>query len=241
MRLSIRISLRSLVLLALAGSGLLLGESTARAQLPRYAPAYGPPPGYRRAPVYAVPYYGYHTHDGFFMRLNAGFGFMTASETYAGATDTYSGPGVTVGAAFGGVVAPNLIVFGELLATDIQDPDFEVSGVPGSTALNGMDVAMGSIGPGIAYYFMPINLYLSATLTFTRISFSDSTPNHASGDTNAGIGLSLMVGKEWWVGWDWGIGVAGQLHIASMRDHPSGYDARMGATVFSILFSATYN
>jgi hypothetical protein len=236
-----RLLARSLVLLTLAGSASLLVESTAHAQLPRYAPAYGPPPGRHRAPAYAVPYYGLHTHDGFFMRFNAGFGFMSASETYAGATDTYSGGGVTLAAAFGGVVAPNLVIFGELLATTILDPDYRVSGIPGSTALNGTDMSMGSIGPGIAYYFMPINLYLSGTLTFTKISFSDSTPRNASGDTNVGIGLSMMVGKEWWVGWDWGIGVAGRLQIASMRDYPEGYDARMGATVFSILFSATFN
>ena len=57
--------------------------------------------------------------------------------------------------------------------------------------------------------------------------------------TNLGIGLSFMVGKEWWVARDWGIGIAGQIHIATMHD-PS-YNARMRASAFSILFSATYN
>jgi hypothetical protein len=48
-----------------------------------------------------------------------------------------------------------------------------------------------------------------------------------------------MVGKEWWVTPDWGIGIAGQFHIAAMHD-PT-VDAQMRANVFSLLFSATYN
>jgi hypothetical protein len=40
---------------------------------------------------------------------------------------------------------------------------------------------------------------------------------------------------------DWGIGLAGQLHLASMSDNVQGYDTRMTAAAFSLLFSATYN
>ena len=233
---------RSLVLLALAGGVLLLGEPVAFAQQRYYGPAYAPPPGYHRGPAYAAPYYyGFHSHDGFFMRLDVGFGFMSASESFGGYTDTYSGSGVTYGAAFGGVVAPNLIIYGEVLGTTVFDPTYGVNDGNGSVVLSGVDMTMAGIGPGVAYYFEPINLYLSGTLTFNRISFSDSSSNYPYGDTSVGIGLSMMVGKEWWVGRDWGIGLAGQIHLATMKDTPQGYDSRMNAAVFSLLFSATYN
>ena len=231
---------RLLLLLAVASFGLLLGEAAARAQ-PYYGPAYGPPRGYYRAPAYAAPYYyGFHTHDGFFMRFNVGPGFLHASETWGGVTDTYSGMGVTFGAAFGGAVAPNLLIYGEVLGTSVIEPDVTFSdGSPGGP-ING-DMTMGSVGPGVAYYFEPTNLYLSGTLTFTRISFTDNSSD-ATSDTNVGIGLSLMVGKEWWVARDWGLGLAGQMHLATMGDDPApGYHARMNALVFSLLFSATYN
>jgi hypothetical protein len=50
-----------------------------------------------------------------------------------------------------------------------------------------------------------------------------------------------MVGKEWWVTQDWGLGLAGQFQVASMKDHPDGVSTRMTAETFSLLFSATFN
>ncbi len=231
--------LRLSVLLTVIGGSLLLGEAPARAQ-PYYGPAYGPPRGYYRAPAYAPPYYyGGHMHDGFFMRVNLGAGYLHASESYGGITDTFSGAGFAFAAAFGGAVVPNLIIYGEVLGITVPDPD--LSSTDGTNVnLSGVDLTMVGIGPGIAYYFMPINLYLSGTLTFTQMSFSDSYSN-ATSDTNVGIGFSFTVGKEWWVGRDWGLGLAGQLQLASMGDNVGGYSTRMTAEVFSLLFSATYN
>lgn len=231
--------LGSLMFVAVLGGTLMFGESIASAQ-GYYGPAYGPPAPPPQRGYYAAPrsyYYG-HTHDGFFMRLTAGFGYVSASETYGGATDTYSGMGATFGAAFGGSIAPNLILFGEFLGTSVPDPNFELSGPTGYTANFSGDMTLFGFGPGVAYYIEPINLYLSGTLAFSEISISNYD-NNGSLDTNLGFGMSLAVGKEWWVARDWGIGLAGQLHLASMRD--SGADTRMTAAAFSLLFSATFN
>jgi hypothetical protein len=202
-------------------------------------PAYYPPPGYARRPIYAIPP-GYHQHDGFYMRLYTGIGFLSASDTYLGSKETYSGAGVTFGASFGGVIAPNLVLFGEFLGTVVSDPSYEAPGQ--SQTLSGLDATLVGFGPGVAYYLEPINLYFSGTLTFSQFSLSDSQssdPNNNADLTNLGIGTNLMVGREWWVSPDWGIGVAAQLHIASMK--MKDYDSRMTATVLSLLFSATYN
>jgi hypothetical protein len=242
--ISMRIISRSLALVALMGSTLMLGESVASAQ-GYYGPAYGPPAppppqrGYYAAPRQA--YYGYgHSHDGFFLRVTAGLGYVSASETYGGATDTYSGVGATFGAAFGGVIAPNLILFGEFLGTTVTDPHYDISGPNGGSGSMSGDMTLFGIGPGIAYYIEPINLYLSGTLAFSETSFTDNYYG-TSDSTNWGLGASFAVGKEWWVGRDLGIGLAGQIHLASMSDNVQGYDTRLTATAFSLLFSATYN
>ena len=47
-----------------------------------------------------------------------------------------------------------------------------------------------------------------------------------------------LVGKEWWVGTDWGIGVAGQVLIVRASDDFLG---DIGGLGFGVLFSATYN
>lgn len=48
-----------------------------------------------------------------------------------------------------------------------------------------------------------------------------------------------MVGKEWWVSDNWGLGVAANFMVGSMKD--KDYDTRWTGLSTSILFSATYN
>ena len=228
-----RIYSKLLFLLGVASVVALLGESPAFAQRPYY----GPKPAYGPGPAYGS-WYGYHQHDGFYMRITAGIGYLNASESIGGATETYSGVGGTFGAAFGGAIAPNLILYGELLGTSVTNATW--SSTNGAIlTYSGVDVTMFGIGPGIAYYIQPVNVYLSGTLTFTQVSFSDTSTANPIDGTDLGVGLSFTVGKEWWVTPDWGIGIAGQFHAASMND-PS-YDTRMRALALSLLFSATYN
>jgi len=240
-----RPSLRSLFLFVLASGALLLGESTVLAQ-GYYGPAYGPPgpppPSYRPAPRYSAPYYyepaGHN--GGLFIRLTAGLGYLYATESAGGQSVNYSGLGGSAGAALGGVIAPNLILFGEILGTSAWDAEV---GSGGPSYHPGVDVTLLGFGPGIAYYLQPANMYLSATLAFSKLTFSNSNyydPSYGyAEDTNLGVGASFMVGKEWWMGRHLGMGVAGQLHLASMRD--SYYDTRLTATAFSILFSLSFN
>jgi hypothetical protein len=234
-----RIHSKLVFLLGIASAIVLLGESAAFAQRPYYGRGYGPQPGYYPAPAYGS-WYGYHQHDGFFMRVTAGLGYFSASESYGGATYTYSGLGESLSAAFGGTIAPNLILYGELLGTSVSNASLSYGGA--TQPYSGTDVTLFGFGPGLAYYVEPVNLYLSGTLTFTQVSFTDTYSGYPSGDSNLGIGLSFMVGKEWWVTRDWGIGIAGQVHVATMSDTPApGYDTRLRAAALSMLFSATYN
>lgn len=234
--------LRSLFVLLLAGGALLAGESAGLAQ-GYYGPAYGPPPppppSYRPAPRYSAPYYyepaGHN--GGLFVRLTAGLGYLYATESAGGQSVHYSGFGGTASAAIGGVIAPNLILYGEILGTSAWDAE-----VSQDNAYNypGIDVTLFGFGPGIAYYLEPGNVYLSGTLTFSKLSFSDTyDPYGYTEDTDLGIGGAFSVGKEWWVARHLGMGVAGQIHLASMKD--SVRDTRLTATAFSVLFSLSFN
>lgn len=241
--------LRSLFLLVLAGGALLIGEHRASAdeQLAQgyyYGPAYGPPPapppqpGYYRSPRYVTPYYyGGHTHDGLYLRFTAGLGFFTASETQNGDRITFSGVGFTATGALGGAIAPNLILFGEIVGTTVPSADFSSNGAYAGTS--GYDLEMFGFGPGIAYYIEPANMYLSATLAFTKVSFIDTYSGYPDSDTDFGLGVTLMVGKEWWIGPRWGFGIAGMAHLASMHD--PGWDTRLSAASFSCLASLSFD
>ena len=188
----------------------------------------GPPPGH-------------HLHDGFYMRLTMGLAYLSAKYSEAGQDATISGSGMAMAFAFGVSVTPNLVLYGEFLVTVAMDPTLEVAG---TSQHLGFDVNLFGIGPGVAYYLEPLNMYFSGTLAFSQLtasrsSSSSSSSNDSTDVTEMGIGAGFMVGKEWWVSHDWGLGVAGLLHLASMK--MKYVDTRMTATGLSVLFSATYN
>jgi len=60
----------------------------------------------------------------------------------------------------------------------------------------GWDVNIAGVGPGVAYYFMPLNLYLSGTLLLQRASLSESNDSRSSRAlTDVGLAASLMVAR----------------------------------------------
>jgi hypothetical protein len=66
-------------------------------------------------------YYAPPGHNGFFLQVTAGGGFLTATDRVSGGDITYSGFGFTASGAIGGALAPNLILYAEILGTSIVD------------------------------------------------------------------------------------------------------------------------
>jgi hypothetical protein len=221
---------------------------------PSYYPGYYPPPsyyppsGYPPSGYYAPPGYplarplgpppGAHEHDGFYMRLTMGGGYLHASTSQDGMTTSLSGAGLSLNMALGGSVTHNWIVFGEVSVSSASAPVREDTGYPDKT-LDNQTLSLISVGPGVAYYFDSLNLYLSGAVTMSMLTLDRDNSNSSQELTRSGFGASFMVGKEWWVSSDWGVGIAGMLQGASMKD--KYYDQRWSAGSLSVLFSATYN
>ena len=172
--------------------------------------------------------------DGFFMRLSAGGG--TASSKIEDGTDEaeISGTAGDINFAFGGIVAPNLALHGTLYGWSLSDPDLEVNGVTGT--LEG-DVTAAALGAGLTYYLMPANVYFSGSLGIGRLTVDG--PGNFDGDTDRGLMLDVTVGKEWWVGDGWGLGVAGGMTYHSFGD--GDVPENWSGTSFTLRFSATMN
>ena len=85
---------------------------------------------------------------------------------------------------------------------------------------------------------LPANVYLSLTPSFTGLVFDGSQPfvDRAA----SGFGVKLALGKEWWVGDHWGLGIAGSLFLAVNGDQGTGASTW---TSFGggVAFSATFN
>lgn len=172
------------------------------------------------------------THDGFLLRLAPGIGYLSSS--YAPSELTISGGAGVIDVALGGRVADNLILNADLWAASALSPTAKVGAQ--SQKLNDVTLQLTGIGVGLTYYFMPSNVYLAGSVGIAQYSLKIDGLTY---ETNTGWGVNGMVGKEWWVAGDWGVGIAGAVMYASVPDKVDR--GRFGGPVIAALFTATYN
>jgi hypothetical protein len=174
------------------------------------------------------------THDGFLLRLSAGGGWAkTSADTPLGDAEA-SGPAGDGNIAIGGAVAPNLILHGTLWGWAVHEPDVEFGSLSGST--EDVTLNMSAWGVGITYYVMPANLYLSPSVGAAELTLEE---DGVSVSTDTGIALDFTLGKEWWVGDNWGLGVAGAVSLHKVPD--GDIDEDWTGPGFGVRFSATLN
>jgi hypothetical protein len=164
--------------------------------------------------------------DGLLLRLSGGVGYGQSKFDDA----KISGPSGDVNFALGGIVSRNTAVHGTVLGWVISDPDVKVNGTTVGT-ING-DFELTGLGVGITHYFMPSNIYLSPTIGAGRLSIEDD-------HTDIGLVTDLTLGKEWWVGSHWGLGLAGAVGFHSISD--GEVDGSWSAPTLALRFTATMN
>lgn len=175
------------------------------------------------------------THDGFFLRLSAGAGGAKTSEDFANSSLEVSGAAGDVNFAVGGMISPNFAIHGTLFGWSLTDPEVKLTDY-GSGTLNG-DLSMSAVGAGFTYYFMPANLYISPSVGVGTLTLDIDGLDDIESDP--GLALDFTIGKEWWVGNSWGLGVAGAVGYHSIEDKDT-HEKFTGSNV-AIRFTATYN
>lgn len=178
-------------------------------------------------------------HDGFFLRIHYGFGNgLVVEQDYLGSDREFEGLAGVLRLQVGHEIADNLILFGEYGGFVMQKPDMHWQGETVSEA--DAEIAIVDLGIGLTYYFMPINIYLSGSLTLSGNSIDLKGEEEEAG---GGLGVYFAVGKEWWISENWGIGVALFAYYSSTevenKDLDETYD--VSNRVFGIAFTATYN
>ncbi len=184
-------------------------------------------------------------HDsGFFLRLSAGLG---SARTEIDAADVEDDPvGFDVEAsglsgdanfAIGVIVSPNLALHATLLGWAVTEPDFEIGGIDVDS--EDVSMSMSGFGAGLTYYLDPSNVYFSGSIAAATMNLEFHEDNATTSlESDTGVALQGMVGKEWWVGSRWGLGVAVD---ASFHSIPTETDESLKGTNFGVRFSATYN
>lgn len=190
------------------------------------------------AVLIAVPesvYAGDRDHTGgFFLRLSAGVGAASTKIEEDGDDLTLSGEAGDINIAIGGMVSQNLAVHGTLFGWAVTDPDAELNDMEGT--LDG-DLSLGAVGVGITYYLMPANVYFSPSVGFGSLSFDADDFQEVESDM--GVVVDMTIGKEWWVGRNWGLGVAGAVGFHSIPD--KDIDSNWKGANFAVRFTATMN
>jgi len=182
------------------------------------------------------------THDGFFLRLSTGGGGASAKIKDATGSVKLSGFATEGDLAIGGIVGENLALHATMLGWLVQDPDAEVTITgfgTGTGTINGQQ-SFGMLGAGATYYLMPTNVYLTGSVGFGVMSFD---PDQGSkGSTKPGAAFTAGVGKEWWVGDSWGLGLNGNFTYFSAKDDDlTGVSENWAGPSYSLRFSATFN
>ncbi len=179
------------------------------------------------------------THDRFFLRLSGGGGVANTTIDDATGKLHLDGTSGDLNFAIGAIVAPNLALHFTTWGWLLSDPDGELT-IPGvgfgSGTVEG-DVDMTAFGAGLTYYFMPANFYLSGSVGAATLEFDSADLGNF--ETNYGLALDLTVGKEWWVGNSWGLGLNGGFSYHSLPDKE--LDENWAGTGFALRFSATFN
>jgi hypothetical protein len=174
-------------------------------------------------------------HDrGFFLRLSAGAGGASTEIEEEGTELKFSGTSGDYNFALGGVVSPNLAIHGTLSGWTVTDPEVEINGDEFDT--DDVTLSFAMFGAGITYYVHPANIYLSGSVGAGILTLEVDGDEES---TEAGLGLDLTLGKEWWVGNRWGLGVAAGVNIHSVP--AEDIDENFSGTSFGIRFSATMN
>jgi hypothetical protein len=174
------------------------------------------------------------THAGFFLQLDLGGGYMRSELDEPSDLKLDGGAG-EFSVAVGYNVVPNFIVGGQLWGVTVGDADVEVNGAE----ISGDDttVTLSGLGVNLTYYFMPINVYLQATPSITVLS---GERNRVDLETDAGFGLRVAVGKEWWVSDNWAIGLNAQAAFSS-NDDEGALSPSWTSQWYGVAFSATYD
>ena len=164
--------------------------------------------------VFAEPY----VHDGFYMNFKAGLGYMDlqSDKTDYSYVDLKSPLSQSLSFKPGGAVNPHLAIVGAM-SLSVATGEVKARNAYYSYKSDAMLLNL-ILGPGVVFY--PVvggvmdNFFIGATfgLGICGIEMDDAAlswdgDDYSSSSTATGFGVSLEIGKEWWVGDNWSLGV----------------------------------
>jgi hypothetical protein len=181
---------------------------------------------------------GAQKHDGFFLRLAPGVGFGKATEEIGKYEYEWSGMTGHFNFAIGGAVTENFILQLDLSGVSASDPKYSVNGK--EYEVTDTSVTTSLLGVGFTYYFPSSNIYFTGAVGQAQSTIKYKGTEYKM---DKGYGFNVILGKEWWISDNWGLGLAAQYLYTKCPDSPAvnGVTPDVNATSYGLLLSATYN
>jgi len=177
------------------------------------------------------------THEKFFLRFLAGMGAGNIALDFPESDMVFSAAGGLFHFQIGREISKNLALFVDMGGFSLSDPKLEWQGT--STTLTDTSLNSNSWGIGLSYYIMPVNIYFAGSLMLARTKIKNQDQD--LGESKLGPGIFLSIGKEWWIGKRWGLGITGFYEGAWLKDKEDaqGYNASINNQIFGIAITAT--
>ena len=191
-------------------------------------------------PAWADPQPGTHKekHEGFFLRLNGGLGYLSTSETIGPSITTTTGIAGVGELGVGWAVVPNLILHLDVASVGAIGPKVSVNGFGATTGGTSAADTVTNFGVGLTYYMMPYNFWVGGA-----VGGSAAWIDYGAGrlTTSLGWGFVLNVGKEVWVSENWGLGFSGMFLFSAVPDSATAVTYNLNTAAFGIMVCGTYN
>lgn len=236
-------------------------DSVERTPPPPPAPSYVQDPP---ADVPSVARRNVHTHDGFYLRLGIGIGYLwnstkVTANGYPGDIDFgITGIGGATEIAAGGTVAPGMVVGGGIYTLSVpsaQGKNYKFDGEKDEDTKSEWDtVSVFLVGPFLDYYLDPREgMHFQAAIGVANVQLSESSLETTTGrmdsdeESGTGFGLMLGVGLETWAGEQWSVGGLFRLQYtnatigAELPTTRIEGDWETQTITPSLLFTATYH
>jgi hypothetical protein len=211
--------------------------AAAPAQPPAPPPVYAPgpaPPAF--APPAPPPDPSIRHHDGFYLRLSLGPGFLFDSVDSNVVGDAeYRGFALAGEFLLGGTPAPGFVIGAGTQGGTGLSPSLEIQGEEGEAP---NVLAMNALGAFADYYFDAHGgWHAQAFVGFAVLAADDSKPD----ENPSGFALSAGAGHEWWVGDQLGLGVLVRVSYASLHYSKNDIEETHTAVVPCLLGTLTYH
>jgi hypothetical protein len=220
---------------------------------PAEVPPPAPPPAIRvetPPPPAPVPRRGYRVHDGFYLRMSVGGGYMTSKVTYDDSTiadRTLSGGGGVLELLIGGSPARGLAIGGGLWGQNARNPETDPDEVESYESLD-----FGMLGVFIDGFPDPTGGFhvggaigvASLDGAFEDDDFDPDPERERLGEEDGGtggIGGSAWVGYDAWISPEWSLGGMLRFSGAVTTSNADELEQRANTRAFAILFTALYH